>query len=142
MLMYLLERAAEAQLTAMAATGGRVLAADAALAALTYSQWVGDGSQWDGDLEWPALLRGLDRSDARFPRLTRRTSMPTLRVELFEGRSLEMKRALAKELTDACVRVLGGSADSVDILFYDIAKGDWATGGTLWSERDKPAPQG
>ena len=36
--------------------------------------------------------------------------MPTLRVELFEGRTPEQKRALAKELTDACVRVLGGSA--------------------------------
>jgi 4-oxalocrotonate tautomerase len=69
--------------------------------------------------------------------------MPTLRVEMFEGRTAEQKRALAKELTDACVRVLGGSPDSVDILFYDIARQDWATGGTLWSEHGKPpAPQG
>ena len=43
--------------------------------------------------------------------------MPTLRVELFEGRTAEQKRALAKELTDACVRVLGCSADGVDVLF-------------------------
>jgi ribulose-5-phosphate 4-epimerase/fuculose-1-phosphate aldolase len=63
MLSYLLERAAQAQLTAMAATGGRVLVASDALAALTYRQWVGDGTERDGDLEWPALLRGLDRSD-------------------------------------------------------------------------------
>ena len=68
--------------------------------------------------------------------------MPTIRVEMFEGRSAEQKTALAKELTDACVRVLGGSPDSVDILFYDIARGDWATGGKLWSERAKPPPQG
>ena len=53
--------------------------------------------------------------------------MPTLRVELFEGRTVEQKRALAKELTEACVRVLGGSADSVEVLFYDIARHDWAT---------------
>jgi 4-oxalocrotonate tautomerase len=64
--------------------------------------------------------------------------MPTIRVEMFEGRSVEQKKALAKELTDACVRVLGGSADSVDILFYDLERHDWATGGTLWSERAKP----
>ena len=63
MLMYLLERAAEAQLVAMAATGGRPLVASPETAALTYRQWVGDGSEWDGDLEWPALLRGLDRTD-------------------------------------------------------------------------------
>jgi ribulose-5-phosphate 4-epimerase/fuculose-1-phosphate aldolase len=63
MLSYLLERAAQAQLTAMAATGGRVLVATDTLAALTHRQWVGDGSERDGDLEWPALLRGLDRSN-------------------------------------------------------------------------------
>ena len=67
--------------------------------------------------------------------------MPTLRVELFEGRTAEQKRALAKELTDACVRVLGGQADGVDILFFDIARHDWATGGALWSDKPpKPAP--
>ena len=63
MLAYLLERAAEAQLAAMAASGGRVLVASDALAALTQRQWVGDGRELDGDVEWPALLRGLARSD-------------------------------------------------------------------------------
>ena len=61
MLMYLLDRAAQAQLAAMAATGGRVRVVPDELAALTHRQWVGDGSEIDGDLEWPALLRGLDR---------------------------------------------------------------------------------
>ena len=60
--------------------------------------------------------------------------MPTLRVELFEGRTPQQKAELAAELTAACVRVLGGSKESVDILFYDIARQDWATGGVLWSE--------
>jgi 4-oxalocrotonate tautomerase len=64
--------------------------------------------------------------------------MPTLRVELFEGRSAEQKRALAKELTDACVRVLGGSADGIDVLFHDIKRQDWATGGVLWSDKAQP----
>ena len=66
--------------------------------------------------------------------------MPTLRVELFEGRTAEQKRALAKELTEACVRVLGGKADGVDILFYDIARQDWATGGKLWSDQGAALP--
>jgi 4-oxalocrotonate tautomerase len=61
--------------------------------------------------------------------------MPTLRVELFEGRTHEQKRALAKELTEACVRVLGGSADGVDVLFHDIRRQDWSTGGVLWSDK-------
>lgn len=61
MLMHLLERAAQAQLRAMAAAPGRVAGVAPALADRTYRQWVGDGSQWDGDVEWPALLRRLDR---------------------------------------------------------------------------------
>ncbi len=67
--------------------------------------------------------------------------MPTLRVELFEGRTADQKRALARELTDACVRVLGGSADGVDVLFFDIHREDWASGGVLWSDKaKKPGP--
>jgi 4-oxalocrotonate tautomerase len=64
--------------------------------------------------------------------------MPTLRVELFEGRTPEQKSALAAAFTEACVKILGSSPDGVDILFYDIARHNWATGGTLWS--DKAAP--
>ena len=67
--------------------------------------------------------------------------MPTIHVELFEGRSVEMKRALAQEITAACVRVLGGSADGVDMIFSDVARHDWATGGVLWSDKGKPPPQ-
>jgi 4-oxalocrotonate tautomerase len=66
--------------------------------------------------------------------------MPTLHVELFEGRTHEQKAALAKELTDACVRVLGGSADAVDIIIRDVARHDWATGGALWSEKAPAKP--
>ena len=61
MLMHVLERAAQAQLHAMAATGGPIAVASDELASRTYRQWVGDGSEWDGDVEWPALLRRADR---------------------------------------------------------------------------------
>ena len=60
--------------------------------------------------------------------------MPSIRVELFEGRTVEQKRQLAAELTEATVRTLGGSPASVDVVFFDIARHDWATGGTLWSD--------
>ena len=64
--------------------------------------------------------------------------MPTIRIELFEGRTAEQKRDLAQAITEACVRTLGSSAESVDILYFDIARQNWASGGVLWSER-KPA---
>jgi len=66
MLMHLLERAAMAQLRAMAASGGAVKVASDALAARTYAEWIGDGSEWDGDVEWPALLRRLERTAPGF----------------------------------------------------------------------------
>lgn len=66
--------------------------------------------------------------------------MPTIRVELFEGRSPDQKRELAKQLTEACVRVLGSKPDGVDVLFFDIARGNWATGGTLWSDASGSTP--
>ena len=68
--------------------------------------------------------------------------MPTIRIDLFEGRTVEQKRALAAAITEACVRTIGSSPDSVDILMFDIAKQNWATGGVLWSDKaaaPKPA---
>ncbi len=59
-LMMLVERAAQVQLTAMAATGGRPLVASDEVAERTYRQWVGDGATPEGTDEWPALLRSLD----------------------------------------------------------------------------------
>lgn len=61
--------------------------------------------------------------------------MPTLRVELLEGRTPEQKKALVKALTQAVVDTLGSKPESVDILFFDIKRHDWATGGIPWSER-------
>lgn len=66
MLMHVLERAARVQLRAMAAAGAASLGVAAELAQRTYSQWVGDGSEWDGDLEWPALLRRVSRLSPGF----------------------------------------------------------------------------
>ena len=65
-LMHVVERAAQAQLRAMAAVGARVSVATSEFAERTYRQWVGDGSQWDGDDEWPALLRRAERLSPGF----------------------------------------------------------------------------
>lgn len=66
--------------------------------------------------------------------------MPAIHVELFEGRTVEQKRALAQALTDAVVKTLGGSPEAVDIVFRDVARHDWATGGRLWSDRTPTTP--
>ena len=63
--------------------------------------------------------------------------MPSIHVEMFEGRTQEQKKALVKELTEATVRALGCSPEAVDIVLTDVKRSDWATGGVLWSERSK-----
>ena len=60
--------------------------------------------------------------------------MPTYHVEMMEGRTLEQKKKLVAAITRVNVEILGGEADSVDILITDIKPENWATGGKLWSE--------
>lgn len=63
--------------------------------------------------------------------------MPTIRVDLFEGRTPEQKREFVKAITEATVKTLGTSPEAVDVILTDIKKSDWATGGVLWSEKKK-----
>ena len=61
--------------------------------------------------------------------------MPTYRVEMIEGRTVEQKKKLVEEITRVSVEVLGGTPDMVDILITDVKRENWATGGKLWTER-------
>jgi 4-oxalocrotonate tautomerase len=63
--------------------------------------------------------------------------MPTIRVEMFEGRTPEQKKNLVKALTQACVETIGAKPESVDIVLFDVKPSEWATGGELWSEKKK-----
>jgi 4-oxalocrotonate tautomerase len=64
----------------------------------------------------------------------RKSQMPTYHVEMMEGRTVEQKKKLAAEITRVSVEILGGQAESVDIIITDIKRENWATGGKLWSE--------
>jgi 4-oxalocrotonate tautomerase len=63
--------------------------------------------------------------------------MPLIHVTLFAGRTAEQKRAFAQALTEAAVHSIGATPESVDVIFTDVQRGDWATAGRLW--RDPPA---
>lgn len=60
--------------------------------------------------------------------------MPTINVQLFEGRTPEQKRAFVKAVTEATVRTLECAPDAVDILIHEVKREHWATGGKLWSD--------
>ena len=60
--------------------------------------------------------------------------MPLIHVSLFEGRTIEQKREFSVAVTADAVRTLKCTAESVDIIFEDVKKSDWASGGKLASD--------
>jgi 4-oxalocrotonate tautomerase len=60
--------------------------------------------------------------------------MPYVIVEMFEGRSVEQKRAAAKAITDAIVEHLKTSAEATHIIFHEMKREDLAHGGKLASD--------
>ena len=61
--------------------------------------------------------------------------MPIVRVEMWEGRTVEQKRELAKAITEDMVKIAGAKPEAVVVIFEDVPKHNWATGGVLWSDR-------
>ncbi|GAB7524425.1 4-oxalocrotonate tautomerase [Paraburkholderia sp. 2C] len=60
--------------------------------------------------------------------------MPTFRIELFEGRTVEQKREFVEAITKATCDSLNVEPSSVDIILIDVKRENWATGGRLWSD--------
>jgi 4-oxalocrotonate tautomerase len=67
-------------------------------------------------------------------------AMPIIRVEMWQGRTLEQKRQLARELTDVLVRIAGCDQSTVRVLFSEYARDAWAVGGVLESDRVRGQP--
>ncbi len=61
--------------------------------------------------------------------------MPEVIVYAIEGRSIEQKRGLVKDITEAVVRNFGAPAEAVTIQIVEARKSDKAKGGVLFSER-------
>jgi 4-oxalocrotonate tautomerase len=60
--------------------------------------------------------------------------MPVVTVELFEGRTTEQKREMAKAITEAVVRIGKAPAEGTWVIFRDVKKSDWAVAGKLSSD--------
>jgi len=60
--------------------------------------------------------------------------MPTINVQLFEGRSAEQKRAFVKAVTEAACQTLGCEPAAVDIIIQETKRENWSTAGKLWSD--------
>jgi 4-oxalocrotonate tautomerase len=60
--------------------------------------------------------------------------MPNILIQWYAGRTQQQKRELATAITDAVVRIGKTTPDQVHIIFEDIEKSNWATGGKLASD--------
>ena len=61
--------------------------------------------------------------------------MPEIILELAEGRTLDQKRTIVKELTDALVRAIDVDRESVVVIIHEIPRTDKAKGGVLFCDR-------
>jgi 4-oxalocrotonate tautomerase len=62
--------------------------------------------------------------------------MPLIQVQMFEGRTLEIKREFVEAITRETCRVLKCQPSAVDIILRDVKKSNWASGGVIWSEKE------
>ncbi|MDD4365637.1 MAG: 2-hydroxymuconate tautomerase family protein [Synergistales bacterium] len=61
--------------------------------------------------------------------------MPILQVHLLQGRTLEQKKRLVKEVTEAVCRSLGTQPEQVRIILSEMAREEYSIAGTLLSDR-------
>jgi 4-oxalocrotonate tautomerase len=61
--------------------------------------------------------------------------VPLVIVKMLEGRSVEQKRRLVREITDVVVKYTGAPEDQVDVLIEDYPRENWAKAGALYYEK-------
>jgi len=57
--------------------------------------------------------------------------MPIIQVHLIKGRTVDQKRKLVANITDAVVKSLDVKNENVRIILQEMAKDDYAIAGTL-----------
>jgi 4-oxalocrotonate tautomerase len=65
-------------------------------------------------------------------------AMPEVVVYANEGRSVDQKRGLVKDITNAVMKNYGVPADAVVVTLVETAKHNKAKGGVLFSEMSAP----
>lgn len=68
--------------------------------------------------------------------------MPIVRVEWYAGRTEDQKAAVAQGITEVMRTQAGVKPESLFIVFEDVDRSNWATGGVLASRAGPPRPTG
>ncbi|HEY3275355.1 MAG TPA: 2-hydroxymuconate tautomerase [Syntrophorhabdaceae bacterium] len=61
--------------------------------------------------------------------------MPIIHVHMIEGRTVDQKRKLVTEMTQAVVNTLGVKTEDVRIILQEMARHDYSVGGTLFIDK-------
>ena len=63
--------------------------------------------------------------------------MPLVQVTMLDGRTADQKRKLAKRITDALVEEAGARREAVIVVFQEVSKESYASGGELIIDKTK-----
>jgi 4-oxalocrotonate tautomerase len=68
--------------------------------------------------------------------------MPEVYIYLAEGRSVDQKRKVAREVSDVLIEALNVAPEVVVVQFVEAPRDSKARGGVLFSEAAPPKPSG
>lgn len=60
--------------------------------------------------------------------------MPVITIDMLEGKTPEQKKQLAEKITLNVCEITNVAQDVVTIIFHDIPRDNWSSGGKLKSE--------
>ncbi len=63
--------------------------------------------------------------------------MPLVQVTMLTGRTADQKRKLAKRITDAMEEEAGARRDAIVVVFHEVSKESYASGGVLVTDKGK-----
>lgn len=63
--------------------------------------------------------------------------MPLVQVTMLTGRTADQKRKLAKRITAAMEEEAGARRDAIVVVFHEVSKESYASGGVLVTDKEK-----
>jgi 4-oxalocrotonate tautomerase len=63
--------------------------------------------------------------------------MPLVQITMLQGRTADQKRKVAKRITDALVEEAGAPREGTVVVFHEVSKESYASGGELMIDKGK-----